>query len=79
MSEKNCGNCKFGANFTEDQPNGACRRYPPTLMVQPLPAPSLVGRSPGINWDNQASAMPLVAKGGWCGEHADKPSAIFNS
>lgn len=79
MNDKNCGNCKFGANFIEEATAGACRRFPPTLMVQPMPAVDLAGHK-RISWEQQASAYPLVAKTGWCGEYEGQLSiAKFDS
>lgn len=75
---KNCGNCKFAANMNAETSVGCCRRFPPTLMVQPLPTVNLAGEK-SINWNQQASAYPMIANSAWCGEHQDAPAAIFNS
>lgn len=78
MNDKNCGNCKFVANVSDENKRGCCRRFPPTLMVQPMPAVDLAGQK-SISWQWQASAYPMVTLEGWCGEHAPALSAIFNS
>lgn len=77
--KSNCGNCLFVGNLNTETNLGCCRRFPPTLMVQPMPAQKVIGARPEIDWNNQASAYPMIVATGWCGEHKDAPSAIFNS
>ncbi len=84
MSIKNCGNCKFALDVTPGETDEikqrlACRRYPPTLMYQPVPEQKVLGSEPSISWKFQGSAYPQMRPIAWCGEHQDAPAAIFNS
>lgn len=78
MTDKNCGNCKFGLKADED--TVWCRRFPPSLMFAPVPEQNLAGDM-GITFKAQGSAYPRLRVIGWCGEHQNAPPtlAIMNS
>lgn len=75
--EHTCGNCMFAVLMVGDQGLYTCRRFPPTLMYQPMPAPSLVGSKPSVNWEHQASSFPMVRSESWCGEHRTEPGSAI--
>lgn len=62
-----CDGCKFFVKREDDSP-GNCRRYPPTLLYQPIPMKGVIGKAPEISWEHQASNFPLVKQDSWCGE-----------
>lgn len=55
MTERKCGNCKFfeDHNYSNDNFDGLCKRYPPTIKRDLFTRPF----------------HPFVEKGDWCGEH----------
>lgn len=68
MTSNQCHTCKFFVARAADAP-GNCRRYPPTMLYQPVPLQTIVGKPPEISWEHQASNFPLVRKDWWCGEY----------
>lgn len=77
MKSESCGNCRFGLELAHEEKRTACRRYPPTLMYQPVTQQAIAGGKMVINWSNQASGFPQVhTELGWCGEYQAAPPKL---
>ena len=80
MADENCGGCKFWMPLEQDDQGsptiGACRRYPPTIMYQPIPVQKVVGSAPVIDWSKQASTCVQTRPSAWCGEFVVAPPRL---
>lgn len=59
MKDTNCANCRF--SFPMEPGQYLCRRFPPAVVVHPLP-----------NSDQGAQVFgqfPVMHESGWCGEY----------
>lgn len=71
---QNCTTCIFYVPFGDASPDaGQCRRFPPAVIVLPVPAPPQMLNAPRVAPSvSPAAAFPLVqASRTWCGEYDD--------
>lgn len=60
-NNQSCGTCKYWLQPDATNPNGICRRYPPSPQIIPTE------RGP-----TTLSAWSSTVKDAWCGEHAER-------
>jgi len=53
MKSQKCGNCMYFTRLHDDADTGACRRYPPAIIVEA---------------QAKATLFPATAVTSWCGE-----------
>lgn len=76
--KERCGSCKFSLPVGDQRV--ACRRYPPHVLVFPIPVQAVAGGDMKVDWTRQAASFPTTHPDmGWCGEWQAAPPAIFNS